>query len=112
MSSIFHSLPEQLVKRAFEWRGEFAWSRDDAIEVMRWMDHHQRLVIGVEVWIPSPSGPVIPAPYVYVWSLERSRRLPRSETTALDYVQDFCWDANDLKFKDQQPYFNLTLDRD
>ena len=112
MSSVFQSLPKALLANAFKCGDEYAWPRVDALEVIKWAEEHNRTVIGAEVWVPSSEGPIIPARYVYVWSLGWSRRHPGGAESALDYVRDFEWDANDTGFLGAEPFFNLTLDRD
>jgi hypothetical protein len=112
MSSVFQKLPKHLLDHAFKCGDEFAWSRADALEVIKWADAHNLTVIGVEVWVPSPKGPIIPARYVYVWSLGRSQRRAGGAKSARDYVRDFEWDLNDTGFVDSEPYFNLTLNTD
>ena len=62
--------------------------------------------------MPSPEGPIIPARYVYVWSLARSRRHAGEVRTALDYVRGFEWDHNDTGFLENEPFFNLTIDEE
>jgi hypothetical protein len=112
MTSILSKLPDRLLKSAFKWGGEFAWARDDAADVIKWAEAQNYAVIGVEVWLPSPDGPIIPSRYVYVWSLSRSKRNSSGPKDALEYVQSFDWDPDDAGFLDSKPFFNLTLDRD
>ena len=47
MSSSFQKLPKHLLGNAFNAR--FAWSRADALEVIKWADAHNLSVIGAEV---------------------------------------------------------------
>ena len=109
MSTFVSTLPARLRNKAFEWHGELAWSRTDAIEVISHLEQDRRAVLGVEIWIPSPSGPIVPTPFVYDWGLERSRRHAGSAKTALDFVRTFAWDPSDIAFRSREPYFNLVV---
>jgi hypothetical protein len=82
------------------------------LRLVKWANAHNLAVIGAEVWVPSPKGPIIPARYVYVWSLGRSRRHASEAKTALDYVRVFEWDPNDRGFLESEPFFNLTIDEE
>lgn len=106
MISLFQELPNELLDKAFKCGDEFAWSRPDTLEVIKWADRQGFNVIGAEVWVPSPRGPIIPARYVYVWSLGMYASGPQS---ARDYVRNFEWDPNDTGFLNSEPFFNLTL---
>ncbi len=112
MSAIFSRLPDHLLKSAFKWGDELAWPRRDATEVINWAKAQNYPVVGVEVWVPSPDGPIIPSQYIYVWRLSRAQRRSGGAKDALDYVQSFEWDPKDAGFLDSKPYFNLTLDTD
>ncbi len=112
MSSMFQTLPKTVLDNAFRCGNEYAWSRADALEVIKWAEKHNRIVIGAEVWVPSSKGPIIPSRYVYVWSLGWSRRHPGVDQSASEYVRNFEWDPNDTGFLGAEPFFNLTLDRD
>lgn len=109
MSTVFETLPKNLLDSAFKCGDEFAWPRADALRVIRWAEAHDHHVIGAEVWVPSSKGPIIPGPYIYAWS---EGLFPGTANTAFDYVRDFEWDANDKGFLNREPYFNLTLDSD
>jgi hypothetical protein len=112
MSSVFATLPERFIKRAYEWGDEFAWPRADALAVIDWAEKQDYTVARAEVWAPSPQGPIIPSRYVYTWSLARSQRRPGNAKRALDYVRNFEWDPNDTGFLNADPFFNLTLAED
>jgi|SRR5271166_613797 len=107
MTSPFQTLPKPLLETAFKCGNEFAWSRADALEVIKWAEEHNHAVIGAEVWVPSDEGPIVPARYVYVWSPEM---FPGDAKSASDYVRNFEWDPNDTGFLESEPFFNLTLD--
>lgn len=112
MSTVFETLPKNLLDSAFKCGDEFAWPRADALKVIKWAETHDHQVIGAEVWVPSSEGPIIPSRYVYVWSLARSERRRGATRSARDYVQNFEWDPHDNGFLNSEPFFNLTLDRD
>jgi hypothetical protein len=61
-------LPEGRLSRASKARNsELVWNRADAIDAITLIERAGFKVLGVEVWVPSPKGPIIPMPFFYVW---------------------------------------------
>jgi hypothetical protein len=110
-------IPVKLLTSAFRAGQELAWPRRDAIKVINWLSHHSRAVAGIEVWLPSTSGPEIPFPGVYTWALEPSTPVKeswpdfsaRANHDAVAYVENFEWDENDSAYHGREPIFNLDV---
>lgn len=109
MSNIATLLPASLLTRAFACGGEFAWSRSDALDVISLAERAGYVVLGVDIWTPSPRGPIIPTPFVYDWSSDDRKKSPHAAKSASEFVQAFEWDVADEDFKNREPYFNLTI---
>lgn len=102
-------LPESLSRAAYWHRGEPAWRREEALEVIREITSAGFRVIGVEIWLPGGEGPLIPAPYIYTWDEGSTQSSAGRVKTASDYVSSFSWDPRDLSVLGEDPYFNLTV---
>jgi hypothetical protein len=109
MSNFTALLPASLLTRAFVCGGEFAWSRSDVLDVISLAERAGCAVLGVDIWIPSHRGPIIPTPFVYDWSSDDQKDSPQVPKSATEFVQTFKWDATDEDFKNREPYFNLTV---
>ena len=96
-------LPPLLTKRAYNAGNEFAWAREDAIQVVETLVTQGFVVIGVDVWIPTIPGPTIPTPYVYDWNLNSN-----SLKSAVEFIRGFKW-ADDDVARGVEPFFNLTV---
>jgi hypothetical protein len=105
----FASLPIVLLQAAFEHGGQYAWARDDALAVIDWLHDHAHPVIGVDVWVPSDRGPIVPAPWIYTWSQSYSGGRTDAIRDPRMFVACFHWDPDDVGFRNAQPYFNLTV---
>jgi len=109
-------LPESLQIAAYSSGGEYAWPRDETLQVIRHLTEAGSAVIGVEVWLATEPGPTIPSPGIYVWEAS-SRQATESwsvfaqgaNTRAADYVRAFSWEPHDKKHTGETPYFNLTV---
>jgi hypothetical protein len=98
------------MERAYASQREFAWSRADAVDVIAAVERSGLTVLGVEIWIPSPDGPIRPTPFVYDWGSDDWKRYAPVPKSAAEYVRSFEWDPADVGFKNREPYFNLTVD--
>jgi len=106
-------LPEGLLNRAFQARnGELAWNRADAIDAITLVERAGFKVLGVEVWVPSSEGPIIPMPFFYAWDREQAFARKIGVTSPGDFVRKFQWDERDAEFKDSEPYFNVAVAAD
>ncbi len=110
MADFTSFIPNSLMERAFVWGDEFAWSRADALEVIAITEREGFSVLGVDIWIPSPRGPIIPTPFVYDWSSNDWKRYPHVPKSAANFVRSFEWESTDANFLNRDPYFNLTVD--
>jgi hypothetical protein len=99
------SVPLHLLQRAYRARNEYAWSRNDAIQVVEALTGGNFKVIGVDIWLPTNPGPTIPTPYVYDWSLGAVDH-PR---VATEFIRNFDWATDDVSHLGMEPYFNLTV---
>ena len=103
-------LPEGMLSRAFKARNcELAWNRADAIDAITLVERAGFRVLGVEVWVPSPKGPIIPMPFFYVWDRDQAFSGKIGIISPSDFVREFRWDERDAEFKDTEPYFNVAV---
>lgn len=108
--SIFTSvLPSALLKRAFRAGNELAWARADAIEAINLLQSKGEDVIGVDVWIPSPRGPIVSGRFVYDWSGLGGDSVQNWPRSPIEFVRTFEWDPEDVECKGHEPSFNLTV---
>lgn len=104
------ALPEGLLNRAFKARnGEPAWNRTDAIDAITLIERAGFKVLGVEVWVPSSEGPIIPMPFFYAWDRDHAVSGKIGIASASDFVRKFRWDERDEEFKNSEPYFNVAV---
>jgi hypothetical protein len=99
----FLRIPPEIQARAYGAGNEFAWPREDAIQVIAAIKSHF-VVVGVEVWLPTTPGPTIPTPFVYQWGAG-----PSDAKNAAEYIRTFEWDDADTHHRSFEPYFNLTI---
>jgi len=104
-------LTAPLLRAAYRAGSELAWRRSDAVRVLDFLTHQNYVVIGVDIWIPSEGGPIIPTPFVYDWSLGQPSRDPERMGSARDFIQGFDWDPSDAASRDHEPFFNLVVER-
>jgi hypothetical protein len=103
-------LPEGLLNRAFKsHNGELAWNRTDAIDAITLIELAGFKVSGVEVWVPSSRGPIIPMPFFYAWDRDQAFAGKIGVTSPGDFVRKFRWDERDAEFKDSEPFFNVAV---
>ncbi len=103
-------LPPDLIKREFRSRDELAWARSDPIEAIDRLDKTGVTILGVDVWSPSPRGPIVSPHFVYDWMANVRGTVPGWPTSARESVRTFDWDPNDTVCKGLEPYFNLTVE--
>lgn len=84
----FEGLPDELKKRAFEFGREFAWSRDDALQVIEYLTEMRVALLGIDIWVPQDSAPMIPTPYVYDWTAADSDNI-ENLTAARAFIKNF-----------------------
>ena len=113
---IVNKLPEKLKKGSYFASGEYAWSKEGAVEIIDWLSNKVIVVNGIEIWIPTQPGPTIPSSYIYSWEAEQKKKdenwlqfVEHTNKNAKNYILSFQWDENDLNYKDCIPYFNLDI---
>ena len=106
-------LPEGLLNRAFKARnGEPAWNCTDAIDAITLIERAGFKVLGVEVWVPSSKGPIIPMPFFYAWDQVQVISGNIRITSAGDFVRKFRWDERRLEnFKHSEPVSHFASGR-
>lgn len=109
-------MPVNLRVAAFSAGEELAWPRDIAFEVIDWLSERGLPICGVEIWLPSKSGPEIPSPFFYTWEAKVQAEeelwldlVKRSNQGARRYIKDFQWDQKDLAYQHREPFFNLEV---
>jgi hypothetical protein len=107
-------LPPHLLAVGFRADRELAWPRAEAIEAIEWFARQGYAVEGIEVWLPSRSGPEIPSPFIYAWQAQPRIGgeswpdfVKRVKEQAISYVHSFRWDESDLVYQSREPFFNL-----
>lgn len=75
-------LPPDLIKREFRSRDELAWARSDPIEAIDRLDKTGVTILGVDVWSPSPRGPIVSPHFVYDWMANVRGTVPGWPTSA------------------------------
>jgi hypothetical protein len=104
-------IPADLRANAYESNSECAWNRGHALRVIDILTENGYVLLGVDIWLPSDSGPTIPTPFVYDWTLRAdapSREYPK---TAKEFIRTFEWDPADNSHQGTQPYFNIVTRR-
>lgn len=103
-------LPAGLLTRAFRAGNEFAWARSDAIDAIDQLEKAGMTILGVDVWSPSPRGPIVSPRFVYDWMAGARNTVPGWPRSAEEFVRTFNWDPGDAVCKGLEPYFNLTVE--
>jgi len=104
-------LPAELLQRAFRADNELAWARADAIQAIDVLQSKGADVIGVDVWIASPHGPIVSGRFVYDWTEPGEDSVPNWPRSPIEFVRTFEWDPDDVGCKGHQPFFNLTVEK-
>ena len=114
---ILDYIPPELLSQAYQWRQEYAWSKEACIQVLQHLQQQCISILGIEVWIPSTSGPVIPSPIMYTWTASSRNKnedmtawAARTCASARDYVRHFQWDTQDTTCSRYTPYFCIVPD--
>jgi hypothetical protein len=90
-----HTLPLELLQRAYRSRHELAWARADAVEAIDRLEKAGFRLLGVEV---------SPGPKMTGWFWDSN-----DKETARDFVKGFKWGQQDGSLKKCEPFFNLTV---
>ncbi|QQR75601.1 MAG: hypothetical protein IPJ17_08525 [Holophagales bacterium] len=61
-------MPRELAAHGFWTESEGAWPRDAALAVLEWLASEGIGIRGIEIWMPSANGPIIPTPDFYSWA--------------------------------------------
>jgi hypothetical protein len=101
-------IPPGFWERAYRVGNEFAWSREDAIQVAEALNEKRFVVLGAEIWLPTNPGPTIPTPFTYTWTLGADYD-SSLHTGVVEFIRNFEWAASDVDHHDLEPYFNLTV---
>lgn len=103
------AIPPDLLKRAYKSRNELAWARPDAIEAIDQLEKAGLTILGVDVWSPSPRGPIVSPHFVYDWMAGARNTVPGWPRSAQEFVRTFDWDPDDTVCKGLELYFNLAV---
>lgn len=106
-----HLLPEGLHKAAYKAGSECAWCRADALRVVNILSSNGYFILGVDIWIGTDPGPMIPTPFVYDWSSETAMRSRDYPSSAAEFIRTFKWDPADNSHGGREPYFNILAER-
>lgn len=112
--AILRNLPQYLQEKAFQAGKEAAWEKQSALEVIESLSQMSLAVCGIEIWLPSSSGPEIPSPYIYTWTAEEPKisdswrqYVVRTNLLAAGFVRTFEWDEQDNAYSGRLPWFNF-----
>lgn len=106
-------LSNELRNVAFQTGHEYAWNRSDARRVLAICRQSEIACLGVDVWIPCKTGPL-----VTFHEFDSSRHQTgqtwaehcyESCEASASYVKSFAWDQDDVDFRSHEPYFNLCM---
>jgi hypothetical protein len=87
---------------------EFAWPRDAALDVLKFLEAHHYTVIGVDVWTVGERGPKVSGSFVYDWQLRPEPRADLHPNTAYEFIKTFQWDIREHdSIKESEPMFNI-----
>jgi hypothetical protein len=103
-------LPHDLIKEAYWFNGEAAWKKKAAIEVLDILQKNGYFALGVDIWIPTANGPLIPSRYIYDWDLMASRD-DRKIKSARAFIESFRWSEEDRESQKYEPFFLITADK-
>jgi hypothetical protein len=101
-------LPRKLREAAYKAGSEYAWNREDALQVIYILSNHDYVILGVDIWLPTEPGPTIPTPFMYDWSLRGDGPRQGYPTSANEFVRTFEWNEADKSHKGMEPYFNFV----
>ena len=113
--NFFDKLPANLRATSYSAGEEHAWSMQDTIIVIEQLRKLDLALCGIEIWLPADHGPIIPTPFIYGWAIEPEKNeewkkfKDRSRNEAIEYLNSFSWDRNDVAHQNLIPYFNLTV---
>jgi hypothetical protein len=100
-------LPKNLQDAAYKAGSECAWNKKDALQIIEILYNRGYVVLGVDVWLPTQPGPIIPTPFVYDWSLSADAPDPAHPKSAQEFIHAFEWDRTDMSHHGMEPYFNI-----
>lgn len=110
INSAQDDLPPHLLEVAFCAGRDLAWPREEAIEVIDWLARRGQAVEGIEIWLPTDSGPEIPFPLMYLWQVNPRAKeeswadfVVRAKEQASSYVRHLRWDERDLAYQGRTP---------
>ena len=94
-------LPPDIAARAYNYNGELAWTRADALAVVALLERHRYEIIGVDTWLPTQPG---------LTSLidDWDERRPMS---AAAFIETFRWEAVEDANRGLEIHFNIWTDK-
>jgi hypothetical protein len=91
-----------MIERAYgASNGELTRSKNDALSVITTLVANSVTILGIDIWIPTHPGPIIPTPFVHDWNM-------RYPISALAFIETFDWDPTDRSHGGMAPWFNIT----
>ncbi len=94
-------LPPDIAARAYNYNGELAWTRADALAVVALLERHGYEIIGVDTWLLTQPGPT---PLIDDWNERRS--MP-----AAAFIEAFRWEPVEDANRGLDVHFNISTDR-
>ena len=100
-------IPDRFRDSAYERDGEYAWPRDEALQVLAVLNEHHCHILGVDVWVPTRPGP---SPVIYDWDETRTGVRPNFPKDPADFIRFFTYEMGSVFDQPLPPHFNLTVE--
>jgi hypothetical protein len=103
-------LPPDLVARAYRYKNEIAWTKEDALTVVAAIERQGWSVLGIDAWKATTPGPT---PLCDDWSDYGIGRFPGYPETPSEFIRRFPWQSFSPGYPGIDVHFAIGLeDRD
>lgn len=101
-------LPPDLKQAAYKTGNEWAWPKQQALQVIDFLDSNGCVVDGVEPWLPTKPGPT---PLIRDWPQVNLSRNNSHPQTAKEFVQNFELIPSERSTAGLAPVFNISAEK-